>query len=315
MDAKGATDTAAQLYGDVLTPELRAACLRYGKVLGGFCLLGAPVQLVATGVPQIYILAIVVYFLYNISCMVLVRISNAAFKFEDKDMLLFLFRVCCVMVLYNLIVAVTLPAWKSEKALMAMGLGGLVNALVALPTEMREAYFLISARQRGIGLEGMKELSSGEKLALNCFLAFVITLCFVVYANVLAVHVIGDGHGPQFNSLLVFYMLNMLVPFVAPKFFHLMQTEPRVWPLKLMLFNFGQAFVALFAIGSCVGKAKAHSFQVTFGVMGTINGVLIALMFAAISYNIMKNPRTDQDKASEAKAALKDDGEVTAPEV
>ena len=219
------------------------------------------------------------------------------------------------MVLYALSVAATLGAWDSEKAIKMMGLGGLVNALVALPTEMRECYYLISARSRGIGVDKMVELGPCEKAAVNAFLAFCILLCFGVYGNVAAVHALGDGRGPQFNSLLVFYMLNMLVPFVAPKFFHLMQTEPRIWPLKLMLFNFGQAFVALFAIGSCVGKAKAHSFHVTFGVMGTINGLLIALMFAAISYNIMKNPRTDQEKASEAKAALKDDVEVTAPEV
>jgi hypothetical protein len=196
------------------------------------------------------------------------------------------------MVLYALSVAATLGAWDSEKAIKMMGLGGLVNALVALPTEMRECYYLISARSRGIGVDKMVELGPGEKAAVNAFLAFCILLCFAVYGNVAAVHALGDGRGPQFNSLLVFYMLTNLVPFAAPKFFHLMQTEVRTWPLKpapasargrlrglarsrralrptrprrLLLFNFGQAFVAIFAIGSCVPKADARSFQVASG--------------------------------------------------
>ena len=191
------------------------------------------------------------------------------------------------MVLYALSVAATLGAWDSEKAIKMMGLGGLVNALVALPTEMRECYYLISARSRGIGVDKMVELGPGEKAAVNAFLAFCILLCFAVYGNVAAVHALGDGRGPQFNSLLVFYMLTNLIPFAAPKFFHLMQTETRIWPLKLvpappglarsrralrptrprrlLLFNFGQAFVAIFAIGSCVPKADARSFQVASG--------------------------------------------------
>lgn len=136
------------------------------------------------------------------------------------------------MVLYALSVAATLGAWDSEKAIKMMGLGGLVNALVALPTEMRECYYLISARSRGIGVDKMVELGPGEKAAVNAFLAFCILLCFAVYGNVAAVHALGDGRGPQFNSLLVFYMLTNLVPFAAPKFFHLMQTEVRTWPLK-----------------------------------------------------------------------------------
>lgn len=90
-----ADDAAARLYGDVLSPELRAACRRNGIVFAVCSGVGLVVQLASLGSAQLYPVCIVLYWLYNICTMVLVRITNAAFKFEDPALL----KVCLGMCL------------------------------------------------------------------------------------------------------------------------------------------------------------------------------------------------------------------------
>eukprot|EP00632_Arachnochrysis_sp_CCMP2950_P015478 CAMPEP_0185694796 /NCGR_PEP_ID=MMETSP1164-20130828/4127_1 /TAXON_ID=1104430 /ORGANISM="Chrysoreinhardia sp, Strain CCMP2950" /LENGTH=116 /DNA_ID=CAMNT_0028361647 /DNA_START=39 /DNA_END=389 /DNA_ORIENTATION=+ len=95
-----------------------------------------------------------------------------------------------------------------------------------------------------------------------------------------------------------------VIPLVLPKVEHLVSTETRTWPLKVLIVHFAFVVLAVLLMASVLAtRNPSRSTRVFFGAIGVLNGVLVALVLGITAVRAIYNPRTLQssEKGDEPK--------------
>ena len=306
-------ERSQRLYGSKITEGDYAYFRGSEAFLISICATGGILQILqafpGTG-NVLEMVAAFVYLAYNIFGMLLVRVSNVAFKFEDATTLRITIRMALSMALYGLIIFITLPTFQSSTALQLMGVFGVVNVLIILPTNIFENLHVLSARSRGVGLEKAKALTSCQ----SCFVSAFITTAYLFLTGTIVVCLALLGTGPAkalWTLLTIFYVGINIIPILLPKVQHLVLTEVRTWPLKVLTFQFAYVIIAVLLIGAVLSGVKtSRRLKIVFGILGVANGVIVSIALTIVSLRALYHPRT-----AEADAKSKDIEEAKATEL
>lgn len=279
-----------RLYGDTISEETVAYLRCCTLFLVSVCVAGILCQIVQIPgpVPLEFVCA-GIYLVYNVTAMLVIRVANIAFKFEDPTCLWLLIRIASAMAIYGIVLIVTIPTFDNETALLLMGVFGLINVLVILPTNIYEDSMMLKARSQGVGLEKAKALSCCENSIVVGFLFFA--NAFVMAAILLCVVILS---GPNiWTPLIVVYVGMNVVPVILPKVEHLVSTEARTWPLKVLLFHFATVVMAVILIIITLStQNSSRDVRILFGVVGTISGILVSISLVVTALRAYYKPRT-----------------------
>lgn len=173
------------------------------------------------------------------------------------------------MAIYGIVIMLTVPTFQGNTTLTLMSIFGLVNVLVILPTNIYEDWMMLQARSNSVGLKKAQPLTFGENALVVGFLviANLIIGGVILFSIVIIV-------GPDLWGVLIGLYIGMnVVPIVLPKVEHLVSTETRTWPLKVLLLHFALVVtsVVLTAI-AIVSQRPSKNIRRAFGTIGVING-------------------------------------------
>ena len=265
------------------------------KAIGlcGLSFVGIILQIISVPAPaSIELVCGVVYLIYNIVGMVLVRVMTIAMKFEDKAMLTYAFRMAAAMGAYCLSVILTLPFFEMTAALKLMSLSGLVNVIICVPASFREMFYINRARTSGVGNDGTP-LGACDAAIVSGF--WVLGTGLVVAMAIVALTILANGAtgGSLWELLFVLYCVMNLVPFFLPKVTHLVTTETSTrWP-KLMMVHFVCVLISVFCMAPAIPMIKKHSLQKAFGIVGVINGLIVQVAIACATAYAYYKPRKE----------------------
>lgn len=263
-----------RLYGSEVSDATVTYFERCQFFLVSVCACGTVLQVVQVAAPDaLEFAAAFVYLVYNVTAMLIVRVANVGFKFENQRCLAITVRIAAAMAIYGIVVFFTVLTFDSDAALLLMGIFGLVNVLIILPTNIYEDSMMLTARSNNVGLEKAQPLTCCENL---------IVVAFLVLANLIIIAVIlvniailaGASLWPVLTGL---YVAMNLIPAVLPKVEHLVSTETRVWPLKILLLHFALVVVSVIITAvSLTVKTPSRQVSRLFGAIGVLNGVIVA---------------------------------------
>ncbi|KAJ8603739.1 hypothetical protein CTAYLR_000259 [Chrysophaeum taylorii] len=281
------------LYGETISEETLSYFRRCQRVLVGICVLGMILQIIqAPGPVALEFVAAFVYLLYNIAAMVIVRITNISFKFEDTRCLWITIRISSVMAAYGVIVLLTVSTFQSNTTLTMMGIFGLINALIILPTNFYEDAMMLRARSDNVGLNKSEPLNACENCIVVSYLVFANLLIALMFFLLIVVFATG-GNNKLWGLLSALYVVMNLIPAALPKVEHLVSTETRTWPLKGLLVHFAGVVVTIILTAVALGTQKTtRKVKVLFGAIGVINGIVASVFLVVTASRTLCKPRT-----------------------
>jgi hypothetical protein len=289
------------IYGDGLQDGTLAVTRNKTIGMAALCFVGIVLQVVQIpGPKEVELLCGVVYLAYNVVGMVLVRVVTVSFKFEDPAMLTYAFRMSACMTTYAVVVMATLPFFKATAALKLMSLAGLVNVIICIPTNIREMFYLNRARAAGVGVGDAKPLSGCATAFVAAFWALGTALVLCMTGVALAILKNKATGGALWELMFLLYCVMNLVPLFLPKILHLVTTETSThWP-KLMIFHFCCVILSVVIMAPAIPLIKKKSMQRMFGIVGVVNGLIVAAAVAGSTALVYYKPRKDQTKSRSA---------------
>eukprot|EP00634_Sargassococcus_sp_CCMP2135_P003622 CAMPEP_0198659784 /NCGR_PEP_ID=MMETSP1467-20131203/33713_1 /TAXON_ID=1462469 /ORGANISM="unid. sp., Strain CCMP2135" /LENGTH=315 /DNA_ID=CAMNT_0044396163 /DNA_START=35 /DNA_END=982 /DNA_ORIENTATION=- len=298
-------ERAERLYGKAITEADYVYFRMTQRFLVTLCAAGVVVQFLQLSPgPQapLEMVCAFVYLAYNIFGMLIVRVSTVAFKFEDRTALWITVRMALAMALYGLVIFITIPTFRNSLALQLMGVFGVVNIIVILPTNIFENTHVLYARSHNVGLDKAVPLSG----CANAFLMLFFGVAFLFLGGAIAVCLAllptSDGSQLLWTLLTLFYVGLNVIPIVVPKIQHLVLTEVRTWPLKTLIAQYVTVLVAVILIGAVLSTVKTtRRLKIVFGILGVANGVVVSLALAFVSVRALVAPRTGGVTGTEVK--------------
>lgn len=283
-------EKSARLYGQTISESTITYFRRCTNFLIALCLTGTVCQIIQIPAPvPLEFVCAFIYLAYNVTTMLVVRVANVSFKFEDTRCLWMTVKIGASMSVYTLSVVGTTWAFQSNAALALMSVFGVVNVIIILPTNIYEDSMLLIARTHNLGMDKAEPLGFFENLLV---VGFIFVGNAIVVAVIVSALLLASGTLKTWLPLKVLYLLMNLIPIILPMVEHLVATEPRTWPLKGLIIQFVLVIAAVvFFVVALVAGSPSRTNQIFFATVGVINGFLVALSLTMAASKALCNPR------------------------